>query len=220
VLGDFFVATRFVEGQLQPDFQESAIYRRQGARWVAGRLTNPVEAPLAASRDASLMAAAVYDAGCCGWINESSDLLHLLRGAAKTTIYDEWARFNNRNYDASFPVANARFNPAATLLAYTIGADAPPSGEEIRLSADGKPDAAELARIRAAAADHPWVEIVDAQSAAAKPVVIRHAELAGWLDAERVLVVENGRLVVYDRAGANRRDTGVEVRRAADVFVR
>lgn len=86
-------------------------------------------------------------------------------------------------------------------------ADAPPAGEEIRLSDSGKESPAELARIRQAMAILPAAEIVRLDAATYTPVVIPHASLAGWLDGDRVLVVQEGKLAVYSAAGAKVRNS-------------
>lgn len=221
IIGDFFLATRYVEGQLQSRYEETAIYRRRASAWSpAEALPEALEVPLASAAGASVLAAAVPDAGCCGWANESSNQLVVLRQGTRAVLYDEWQRFDNRNYDAGFAVSAAHIAPSGTHLAYTVVADAPRAGEEWRLSSDGKDNPAELARLRAAAAEHPVVEIADLDNAAGPRARIRGAEAVGWLDAERLLVAQNGRLVIYDRRGARRRDTAVAVRNAADAFIR
>ena len=101
----------------------------------------------------------------------------------------------------------ARLSPDLARVAYTLVADAPPAGEEIRLSDSGKENPAELARIRQAMVTLPAVEIVRLDAPTRTPVVIPHASLAGWLDGDRVLVVEEGKLAVYSAAGAKVRDT-------------
>lgn len=219
VVGGFLLATRFVAGQLQPDYQQSVVHQHQGGRWAARELTAPVTAALAASADGRMLAEAVQDSGCCGWINESSDQLAIIRDGRPTVLYDEWARFENRNYDASFPVAAARFDPSGAKLAYTLTADAPGADEEIRLSLDGQANSSELARIRTAAGGMPSLEIVDLADTAAPRVVISGTSLVGWIDADRLLAVSGGRLTVYDRRGQKLRETPIAVRRPADVFL-
>lgn len=220
ILGDLLLATRFIEGQLQPDYQQSVIYQRQGQAWTPRELPAPVEAALDASADGRWLVEAVDDAGCCGWINESSNQLAVIQQGKRAVLYDEWGRFDNRNYDASFAIAGARLDPPSMSLAYTVAADAPKAGEEIRLSSDGKPNVAELARIRKAVAEHPTVEIINLVGAARPGATISGAALIGWLDAEQILVAQGGRLVIYDRRGQKRRDTAIQARSAADAYVR
>lgn len=86
-------------------------------------------------------------------------------------------------------------------------ADAPPAGDEIRLSDSSKENLAELARIRQAMANLPAVEIVRLDAPTHTPLVIPHASLVGWLDGDRVLVVQEGELSAYSAAGAKARDT-------------
>lgn len=220
IIGDFLLATRYVEGQLQPRYEDTVIYRRRGSAWTPAVLPEPLEAPLASAADASVLAAAVPDAGCCGWINDSSNQLLVIRPGTRAVIFDEWQRFDNRNYDAGFAVSAARLAPAGTSLAYTVVADTPKPGEEWRLSSDGKPNPAELARIRGAAAEHPVVELVDLDTPARPRVRVPRAEAVGWLDAGQLLAAQGGRLVIYDRQGVKRRDTPIALRSAADAFVR
>ncbi len=111
------------------------------------------------------------------------------------------------NHDVSLVAGAARLSPDLARVAYTLVADAPPAGEEIRRSDSGTENPAELARIRQAMATLPAVEIVRLDAPTHTPVVIPHASLAGWLDGDRVLVVQDGKLSVYSAAGAKVRDT-------------
>ena len=70
------------------------------------------------------------------------------------TLYDEWGRYGNRNYDVSFYAGNARLAAGNAMLAYTIVSTAR-TDSGIRLSSAGKENAEELARVRKAIADLP-----------------------------------------------------------------
>ena len=207
VIDRFLLLTKYIPGQLQTDYQTTTIYRRDGQAWRPATLPQPIEEPLDASPDGATILAAVPDAGCCGWINASSDQLLALRGGTATTLFDEISRFDNQDYDMSFVATAARLSPDLARVAYTLVADAPPAGDEIRLSDSGKANPAELARIRQAMTSLPAVEIVRLEAPTRTPVVIPHASLAGWLDGDRMLVVQEGTLAVYSAAGAKVRNT-------------
>jgi hypothetical protein len=98
-------------------------------------------------------------------------------------------------------------SPDLTRAAYTVVADAPPAGEEIRLSDSGKENPPELARIRQAMTTLPGTEILRLDSSTRTPTVIPHASLVGWLTADRILVVHEGMLAVYSVEGAMVRST-------------
>ena len=209
IIDRFLLLTKYVPGQLQTNYQTTTIYRRDGQVWRPATLPQPIEVPLDASTDGATLLAAIPDAGCCGWINASSDRLLALRGGTTTTLFDEFSRFRNQDYDVGFVATAARLSPDLARVAYTLVADAPPAGEKIRLSDSGKENPAGLSRIRQAMAILPAVEIVRLDAPTHTPVVIPHASLAGWLDGDRVLVVQQGKLAVYSTAGSKVRDTAI-----------
>jgi hypothetical protein len=135
-------------------------------------------------------------------------------------LYDEWDRFDNRNYDVSFHVSQARFDPSYSHAAYTIAPSAPGGGGSIRLSSSGTENQAELARIRKAAAESPSIEIADLTGARPQRAITTRAELVDWLDGRPILAVQDGQLVVYDGRGVKLHEVAIRVRSAADVFVR
>lgn len=208
IVDRFLLLTKYVSGQLQSTFQTTTIYRHDGQAWRPAMLPRPIEVPLDASDDGATLLAAIPDSGCCGWINASSDQLLVLRGGTAATLFDEFTRFGNQDYDVSIVASVARLSPYLARVAYTLVADGPPAGEEIRLSDSGKQNPAELAGIHKAMAILPAVEIVRLEAPTHTPVVIPHASLAGWLDGDRVLVVQEARLAVYSAAsGAKVHDT-------------
>ena len=217
IVGDFFVVTRVTPGQLETTYHESLVYQRAGATWAVKKLVQPVPKPLTGDEKGELLVTALPDGGCCGWENASNDQTLLLRHGKAAVIYDEFQRYDNRNYDVSFYTADARL--AAGKLAYTIMATTGPSAE-LRVSEDGKENAAELARLRKAIAALPAVEIVDPTTTAPPLAVIARAALVGWLSDTELLVAQDGRLAVYDIRGAKRKDTPIRVRSAADAFLR
>lgn len=223
VVSDFFVLTRFIPGQLQTTYEETVSYRRSGQRWQASKLGRPLERILAASANGDMLISTILDPGCCGWINEGSDETALHTNGGRLVLFDEWARFNNRNYDVSFYTTAAQFAPGQPLAAYTIDGDAIGTDGDIRLSSEGKENAQELARVRAAIAELPLAEIVRLVRVGSPPEVvktIRRAAVVGWLSERELLVAQEGHLAVYDAGGNKVKDTPIRVRSAADALLR
>jgi hypothetical protein len=219
VVGDFFLLTRVTPGQTGSTTHESVLYRRAGSTWRATKLAQPAERPLTASANGALLVAAVPDAGCCGWENESNDRTLLWEKSKVTVLFDELERYANRNYDVSFYTAAARFAPGDKRLAYTIVSTAR-TDTEIRLASEGKDNPDELARIRKAIGELPVVEIVTPAVRPRSTTLIHRAALVGWLNEDELLVAAQGRLSVYDIRGARRRETPIRVRSAADALLR
>jgi hypothetical protein len=224
VVSDLFLMTRFVPGQLQTSYEETVAYRRSGQRWQPARLGRPLERVLAAAANGVMLISTVIDPGCCGWINEGSDETALLIDGRRSVLFDEWTRFDNRNYDVSFYTTAAQFAPGGqALVAHTIDGDAIGADGDIRLSSEGKENAQELARVRAAIADLPLAEIVRLVRVGSPPQIvkaIRHAAVVGWLSERELLVAQEGHLAVYDASGNKIRDTPIRVRSAADAWLR
>ncbi len=220
-VGDVFLLTRWIPGQLGTTYEETVLYRRLGGRWAPSPLPQAVEAPLDASPTGDLLVAAEPDGGCCGWANDGSDRLLLVRGGAVTVLYDEFARFANVDYDVSFALANARLAPGNRLLAYTLVADVGGDSGQVRLSSSGKPNPAELQRVRETLAQMPEVEVTEVSGGAPRRLTtIPHAGLVGWLSEHELLLAQGGRLVVYDLRGGAIRPTGIPVRSERDAFLR
>ena len=219
VVGDFFLVTRFTEGQLQTDYQESVLYRHTGSRWRATKLPRPIERPLAASGSGDVLVAAVPDAGCCGAANDSSDQLIVASGASVSVVFDEWRRFGNQDYDVSIYPINAALAPGGSLLAYTLAATSG-AGSSITVAPDREGNAAELARIRGALAELPLVAVTALAPPHRELAIIQHAALVGWLSDRELLVARDGRLVICDPHGVTPRETPIRVRTAADAFLR
>ncbi len=219
VVGDFFLVTRVTPGQLGSTYHESLLYQRSGQAWQVKKLPQPIERPLTASEKGEVLVAAVPDGGCCAWENESSDQTLLLQNGKVSVLYDEFNRYDNRNYDVSFSTADARLGAGNAMLAYTVVSTARADGE-IRLSSDGKENAEELARVRKAIAELPAVEVLQTGGQPRPATIIRHAGLVGWLSDREILVAQDGRLAVYDIRGGKRKETTIRVRSAADAFLR
>jgi hypothetical protein len=154
------------------------------------------------------------DGACCGWANKSSNSSWVVRNGVVTTFFDEWARYRNQDYDISFFADRPMPSPDRRAVAYTIRADG-----ELRLSANGHADTLELQRVNAALAELPVVEVDGLEPSPATLRRAVHAELAGWLDPNVVLLVVRGELTTCDVRTGARRATGIRVRGAKDVFV-
>ena len=219
VVDGFFLVTRMTPGQIGSRFHESLLYQRPGAKWQATKLPQPVERPLTASAKGEVLVAAVDDGGCCGWVNEGNDQTLVWSHGRSSVLFDETARYRNRNYDVSFYAADARLAPGNALVAQTI-ITTTPTGRDIRLSSDGKADADELARVSKAITELPAVEVMPLASPARPAANIRHATLVGWTSDRELLVAQDGHLVLYDARGNKVKDTAIRVRSAADAFLR
>ncbi len=219
VVGDFFLVTRVTPGQLGSTYHESLLYQRLAQTWQAKKLPQPIEKPLTASEKGEVLVTAVPDGGCCGWENESNDRTLLLWKGKVSLLFDEFKHYGNRNYDVSFFTSGARLAPGKATVAYTI-VSSDRTGSEIRLSSNGKENAKELARVRGAIAELPTVEVVRLGSEAQPKTTIDHASLVGWLSKHEIIVVQGGRLVVFNIHSNKRRETTIRVRSAADAFLR
>jgi hypothetical protein len=218
-VGDFFLVTRVTVGQIELTYHESLLYQRSERRWRAKKLPQAIQKSLTASEKGELLVAALPDAGCCGSENDSSDQMLLLRNGKVSVLFDESDRYHNRNYDVSFYTADARLAAGNAMLAYTV-VSTTPAGSEIRLSADGKENAEELARVRKAIGQLPAVEVVHTGIPPRLATVIPHAGLVGWVSDRELLVAQDGRLTVYDISGNKRKETMIRARGAADAFLR
>ena len=218
-VGDFFLATRVTPGQIGTTYHETVRYLRSGNTWRRSPLPRAVERFLCASARGDALIAAVPDGGCCGWDNEGSDQLLLLRDGKVIVLYDEFTRYNSHDYDVSIFPRDARVAPGESMVAYTLASTAP-AGGEIRLSSSGTRDSAQLARLQTALPGLPAVEILELGSPYPPPAVIPRAGLVGWLTDRGLLVAREGVLTVCDRSGNTGRTTSIHVRSAADAFLR
>jgi hypothetical protein len=105
----------------------------------------------------------------------------LLREGTVSVVYDEFQRYDNRNYDVSFYTADARVAPTTPKLAYTIVATAQ-TGGEIRVSEDGKENPGELARLQNVIATLPAVEVLEPGRSAPALASIPRAASRGVVD--------------------------------------
>ncbi len=215
---DFFFVTRWVPGQLQPDFQQTDLYRLQNGRWTSQKLPSPVEQFADMADHGSVFLEVVSDGGCCGWENEGDDQTLLFRNGQSTVVYDERERFHNDDYDVSFFTSRARLSPDGTRIAYTLAATAAP-GAEIRLSDSGKDNPEELRRVEKAIGELPRVEVVSIGDPK-KVAISLPGELVGWLSDKRILILDAGELAVLDVASGTKTPTHIKAPSAVQVFVR
>lgn len=213
VVGSAFILTLFTEGQIQSSYERSVRYRLEGGRWQPDTLTEPLEGILTSDPAGATLVEVVPDAGCCGWMNESSDQTAIIRGGRRAVLFDEFEKFGNTDYDISFYSARAVLAPGRALIAHSIHGDVPQ--DEIRLSDSGKPNPAALTRITSTIGDLPITEILDTGATPKVLATIRHADAIGWLNDRELLVVENNVLAVYDAAGKRIRTSTVHVDHAA-----
>lgn len=218
-VSDFFFLTRWVPGQLQSEYQQTDLYRFANGRWSAKTLAEPIEVLLDAANGGDSYIAAIPDSGCCGWENESDDVTYVVSDGRQITLFDERARFHNDDYDVSFMTANARFSPGADRVAYTLTATSK-ADQEIRLSAEGKPNPEELTRICAALRELPRVEVLALADVSKVSLSLPHSELIGWLDQQRLLVFQRGQLIVVDTTSGVAKPTGLTAENMASVFIR
>jgi hypothetical protein len=218
-VSDFFFLTRWVPGQLSSDYLETSVYQRSNGVWTARKLPHPVERLLDAADHGNTFVEAVPDAGCCSWENESDDTTSVFRGAVAQVMFDERARFHNKDYDVSFFTSKAALSPDVTRVAYTLNATAIP-GRQIRLSSEGKENSEELLRLQKAIAELPRVEVVALSDTARVVISLAKAELIGWLDNRRLLILKDGQLQVIEAATGGITPTGIKPDGPSFVFLR
>jgi hypothetical protein len=220
-VGDFFVATQWVPGQIGSDYQASLLYRNAGGKWSSTKLAHPMQQVLdfAVEGAEALLLEAVLDAGCCGWANESSDQLLLNCGANSVTLFDERQQYQNVNYDVSFFVSRAKLSPNHRLAAMTVQASQKAT-DDIRLADEGHDNPAELAQIKAMLPQMPAVQIVQAAGGSKPLATINGSSLVGWLSDSEILMVESGMLVAFDVAKQTRRKSTIKVEKESYAFLR
>lgn len=217
-VSDFFFVTRWIPGQIQSTYQQTELYQLAAGKWIARAEPNPIERILDAADHGNLFIEAVSDGACCGWSNEGDDTASFTRNGGEVQFFDERKRFRNDNYDISFFVSDAAISPDAMRIAYTVAATQK-AGDEIRVSDSGKANPEELSRIQKLLPEMPRAEVVLLTSANTVAFSIPHAEVVGWLDAQRILAVMNGELVVVESASGKQTSTGIKADAAKFVFL-
>jgi len=218
-ISDFFFLTRWTPGQTSPDYLETDLYQAENGVWKENKLPQPVYEFLDATAHGNTYIIAIPGAGCCGWENESDDVTYVIRGRKRNMLFDELARFHNKDYDVSFFTSTALFSPDATEVAYTITASSKP-GQAIRLADEGKNNLEELRQIQGALGELPRVEVVQLTEPSKPRFSLANTELVGWLDAQRLLVWQHGQLFVINAANGQSTPTGLKAEKAAYIFIR
>ncbi len=218
-IDDFFVIHHFIQGQLGSTSSDSFIYRKLGDTWSSARFDPTYDTILDAHADGDTILYAIRDSGCCGWDNDSSDQTLLSSEGTMRSIFDERERFSNPDYDVSFYTSKAMLSPDGVHIAVHI-ATTQRESDAIRLSSTGEENPNELARIREAMEIMPLVEVIPASGSDTPLVSIPDASLAGWLNEQAILIVQNGILIQCDISTSECRNTPVAVKKDAAVFIR
>ncbi|MFB3817019.1 MAG: hypothetical protein ACE147_05085 [Candidatus Methylomirabilales bacterium] len=227
VVDDFVFVTYFVPGQLQPSYESTVLLVKQAAGWAARPWPEPVQLFLDAAQGGAMTVEASPDAGCCGWVNESSDTTLVRRAGRPLAIFDEFRRYRNERYDLSFFSANAAISRDGRRVAHTVACSQDPVGPSAPLRvASSVPERealtpAEIAKLTELIARHPLVEIVALDPPSRPPVRIPGVSLIGWLSGDEVLVFRDRKLHVADaRDGRLVRTLPITVEKAGRVFLR
>ncbi len=218
-VGDFFVVTHWIAGQIGSSYQDSFLYQKADGKWSAKKLPHALERILDAAANGTVIIEAVPDAGCCGWENQSNDQTLLLREGKSSTLFDERARYGNNNYDVSFFTSNANLSPDLSLVAMTISSTVK-AGQEIRLADSGTSNPQELAHILKALTELPAVEVISPADPGKRLAFLPHTTLIGWLNEKEILIVEDHLLVSFNVATGARRKSGIKVPDETHAFLR
>ena len=215
-VGDFMEIEHFVQGQLGSSVEGHTYLEKRGNDWVEVGGGKKREKPFLRT---------VYDGGCCGWDNESSDKLLLIDGKERKIIYDERERFGNRNYDISFYPSHAELSPDSSMVAYTIVTSSWAMANyrktgALKLGSRGKENLKELERIKAVLGDLPILEVVSLDKETDRIVAIKRAEFIGWMDNHRLLVLKGGKLAAFDLSSRRLIESPVSVKSVEQVFLR
>jgi len=224
VVRDFLLLTYWKQDHY-PGFEDaigaschSLLLRRDAKGWRASEPSIWCEEPLLdMAAGGSAWVQAEGEAGCCGGLNEDSNVTRFMNADSSHTVFDEWTRFHNRNYDVSFFTANAIISPDGMRVAYTVHTTA--FSQEIPVSREGHPDTLELASIRRSLTDLPLVEIHEVRPHPMDLQRLSHCELIGWASDSEVIVVEKRHVVAVDVTTGRRRQSGINVRDPRDALV-
>ena len=215
----FFLMTQFVAGQTEPYTRRARAIRKQGGKWTADPLAEPLQRVLDAASDGEMIVEAIPDTGCCGWSNQSNDQTLVLSEGKKRTVFDEQATYKNPDYDVSFYTSNAQLSPDLGYVAMTIVSTAQ-ANKPFQLAEEGEANPEESQRIRKALAELPAVEVKSMEDSPRRVAYVPHAALVGWMSEKEILIVEDHVLVVYNVGTGARRKSSVRVEDAGRVFLR
>ncbi len=216
-ISNFFVVIGSFTGQIeQTTYVNESLYRKSAdGQWASSRLPSSFENDiLDASEDASSFVVAITDSACCGWVNESDDRTLLLRRGQTTVLFDEFARYNNSQYDVNYSAGDAQLCPDNQLVAMTISSSARP-GEEFRASDAGgtgaKLSAEVVEQINKTLVELPAVEVVTATEPPTRAAYLPNTTLVGWLSEKEILIVKDSLLVAYDVVTGTMRKSNISV---------
>ncbi len=218
-MGTFFLMTQFAAGKDEPAYKASARYQRDGGKWTASPLPDPLRRVLDAAPGGDVIVEAIPDAACCGWSNQSNDQTLVVASGKTRAIFDEQATYKNQDYDVSFYTSNARLSPQLGMVAITVTATAPPN-QPIQLAEEGQANPEESRQIHKALAELPAVEVKSLDESSRRVAFLPHTTLVGWISEKELLLVEDRILVVYNLATGAQRKSTVRVEDAARVFLR
>jgi hypothetical protein len=218
-VGTFFLMTQFAAGKDEPAYKASARYQRDGGKWTASPLPDPLRRVLDAAPGGDVIVEAIPDAACCGWSNQSNDQTLVVASGKTRAIFDEQATYKNQDYDVSFYTSNARLSPQLGMVAITVAATAQPN-QPIQLAEEGQANPEESRQIHKALAELPAVEVKSLDESSRRVAFLPHTTLVGWISEKELLLVEDHILVVYNLATGARRKSTVRVEDAARVFLR
>ena len=222
---NFFVAVGSYTGQVaQTTYVRESLYRKSpDGQWSSSSLPSSFEHDiLDAAEDASAFIVLIPDSACCGWNNESNDRTLLLRKGQTIVLFDEFARYNNSEYDVNYSAGEAQLSPDNQLVAMTISSSAR-QGEEFRSSDERNLDklsAEVVEHINKTLADLPAVEVVTATDPPKRAAYLPNATFVGWLSEREILIVKDSLVVAYDVLGGASRKSNVSVDDKALAFVR
>jgi hypothetical protein len=214
---NFFVVVGSYEGQVAPTtYVRESIYRKSpDGQWSSSSLPSSFAHDiLDAAADASAFIVLIPDSACCGWNNESDDQTLLLRKGQTVVLFDEFARYNNSQYDVNYSAGDAQLSPDNQLVAMTISSSAK-SGEEFRSSDESRIDTKisveVVEQINKTLADLPAVEVVTATDPPKRAAYLPNATFVGWLSEREILILKDSFLVAYDVLGDASRKSNVSV---------
>ncbi|MFN8588664.1 MAG: hypothetical protein U0704_12795 [Candidatus Eisenbacteria bacterium] len=216
VVDSFFVLVRMVPGQMPSEGSvawakaDRSLFVRARSQW---RSTAWPSAQSYFDRGETMIGS-VEDNACCGASNENSNQSWITRHGVSLVFFDEWARFHNENCDVSFFADGLVPAPDRHAIGFTIRAEGAPTA-----STDGTPDQNELRRVEASLAELPVAEVTTLDPAPTTRWRAEHAEFVGWLDSDRVLIVQQGTLVVVNVRNGSRSEPGIRVRGIEDVIL-
>jgi hypothetical protein len=208
----------FIPGQLGSEIIGTTCYERYGNNWSEKNKNDILN---------HLFVDIIEDAGCCGWVNESSDQLRVHNGKQHLIIYDEFSRFENQNYDITFFVSNAELSSDKKRVAYTIRPCCKPfqpirfssrvfdkrRGKEYMNSEDQK-------KIQSVLDTLPLVEISSIHESPKQLATLKNAVLSGWLDNDRLLVIKDNKLAVFHLSTRDIQTFSIPVESPNQVYLR